>query len=385
MVWLLHLSLLFATQFQAPELARQTEKATEVVVLGTIHGAHRESKSWSLDALRETIRKIQPEVVLCEIPPDRWPAVLKRWQEAAVVEDERVQRFPEYTEVLLPLMDEMGFLVEPCAAWTAEMAAERKAAIQRFEGGGGQPPEDSEALQAYRAAIRWTSEWAAQLSMDAEDPLVLHSRLYDFRSKGERLPYEHWLNDRIGEGGWRNINQAHYSLLETALAKHAGKRILITFGAGHKYWFLERLRWRPDLNLMDPRPFLPGGERPRSKEEAVLEEVYAFNEAVWRCFYDAGHEFLRPALARIGRSMNPRDEFGFVNGLRPSPRGSTFWDQQWLGPVIAEQEEEGVWEVRFSILRAMQSANEARKVSATLVQDSTMTGGFRWNKIQWPR
>jgi len=36
----------------------------------------------------------------------------------------------------------------------------------------------------------------------------------------------------------------------------AGERILITFGAGHKYWFLEELRGRGDIRLVDVAPFL---------------------------------------------------------------------------------------------------------------------------------
>ena len=35
----------------------------------------------------------------------------------------------------------------------------------------------------------------------------------------------------------------------------AGKRILITFGASHKYWFLEKLRERDDIRLIDPLEF----------------------------------------------------------------------------------------------------------------------------------
>ena len=43
---------------------------------------------------------------------------------------------------------------------------------------------------------------------------------------------------------------------EGNLSDH-GRRILITFGAGHKYWFLEQLRQRSDVKLLDLRRYLP--------------------------------------------------------------------------------------------------------------------------------
>ena len=42
-----------------------------------------------------------------------------------------------------------------------------------------------------------------------------------------------------------------------AIRRHRGGRILITFGAGHKYWLLEQLRERDDVRLLDVREFLP--------------------------------------------------------------------------------------------------------------------------------
>ncbi len=350
-----------------------------------IHGSHRSSEKWGLDEVRETIRRIKPDVVLCEIPPQRWPGVAETWNESKTILDQRVKRFPEYTDVLLPLMDELHFEVEGCAAWTAEMAASRQRAIAAFEGTAGADPEDAEALQAYRDADAWVSEWALKQGPDGDDPMVIHSRAYDHVTKGTLLPYDHWLNERIGLGGWTNINQAHYQLIEAALRKHQGKRVLITFGAGHKYWFLEQLRWDQSVKLIDVRPFLPGGATPRTPEQKVIEEVYAMAESNWRCFYDDGNRFMRPAMARIDASMSPRDAMTFINGLRRGTRGSTFLDQEWIGPVTVLSREEGAYQVRFPVLRALQAADEAPRASAVLVVDDKMAGGFRWTEIDWPR
>lgn len=42
-----------------------------------------------------------------------------------------------------------------------------------------------------------------------------------------------------------------------ATRRHRGERIPVTFGGGHKYWLLERLRERGDIELLDLRGFLP--------------------------------------------------------------------------------------------------------------------------------
>ena len=67
-------------------------------------------------------------------------------------------------------------------------------------------------------------------------------------------PYNRLFNDDLGPGGWDNINAAHYALIEAYLNEHSGEgqRVLITFGAWHKYWLLDRLRARDDIVLLTP-------------------------------------------------------------------------------------------------------------------------------------
>ena len=45
--------------------------------------------------------------------------------------------------------------------------------------------------------------------------------------------------------------------VDRTIAEHPGKPILVTFGAGHKYWFLEKLKNREDVRLLDLGPYLP--------------------------------------------------------------------------------------------------------------------------------
>ena len=43
----------------------------EVLVLGMIHGGHRTSEAYGLPVIQEIVRRVDPDYVLCEIPPDR--------------------------------------------------------------------------------------------------------------------------------------------------------------------------------------------------------------------------------------------------------------------------------------------------------------------------
>lgn len=56
-----------------------------------------------------------------------------------------------------------------------------------------------------------------------------------------------------------NINEARYALIDRTIREHRGKRILVTFGGGHKYWFLDQLKTRSDVKLLDLREYIPGG------------------------------------------------------------------------------------------------------------------------------
>ena len=71
--------------------------------------------------------------------------------------------------------------------------------------------------------------------------------------------YDRYQNELIGPGGWTNINAAHWYLVERTVESNRGRRVLVTFGGGHKYWLLDRLLERTDVDLIDIRDFLPRG------------------------------------------------------------------------------------------------------------------------------
>lgn len=254
--------------YAIPEMPQQAMtvnedgSTTEVLVMGMIHNRHRNSQQWGLAEIRQTIFNIKPDIVCAEIPPAHWATAWPEFQATGTVTDERIVRFPEYVDVLLPLQATLGFTIEPCAAWTSEMASFRQA---RMEAWNSEDPYKS-ARQAYAQEM---AELAAAGGMDydaVDDPWVIHSAEYDQAVKAELSIYDRYQNEHIGPGGWSNINQAHFDLIQAVIERHPGKRILITFGAGHKYWFLEKLRQRPDVQLLDLRQYLPRSQKHQIKE-----------------------------------------------------------------------------------------------------------------------
>jgi hypothetical protein len=100
----------------------------------------------------------------------------------------------------------------------------------------------------------------------------MHGARYDQVVADGMRPYQQLFGDDLGPGGWDNINRAHIALIEQSLDRHvaapgSGKRILIMFGAWHKYHFLRALAARPDIRLRSLREFLvpPAGSHPDSQ------------------------------------------------------------------------------------------------------------------------
>lgn len=322
----------------------QPAPQTEVFVMGMIHSGHRTSGTWGLDQVRETIRNIDPDVICPEIPPANWPQTLATWREKHVVEDSRVKVFPEYVDVLLPLTDEMDFVVEPSAGWTAGMARARRERMKLFETSAA----DSLARAAYQRDEKWVADWLAAnpAPLADDDPFYIHSPAYDLRTKAELGPYEYHLNAVIGPpGGWTYINEAHFELIRQAIARHRGQRVLITFGAGHKYWFLEQLRKLGGVTISDLRPYLPGAaSRPltvrQAVEDAFLEGIAAFR------------------------------------AQREPLRGRPF-----CGAVEVVGHDADQWQLRTAVRRLGDQPVDAQWLSATLVR---RPGGFLWTSVTLP-
>ncbi|MEM7353455.1 MAG: hypothetical protein AAF657_21845 [Acidobacteriota bacterium] len=242
------------TSAAASEPGTQAEPLkNEVVVLGMIHGQHRESERYSTEVVRSLIRTIEPAVVLVEIPPDRLPTAMDEFRTTGEIAEPRVVRFPEYVDALFPLTREMDFEIVPTAAWTRPMADTRRAQLEAIS----QDPARAEDWAAYEEANR-QAEAAITAGGDDDDPRWIHTDAYDDAVEIGLSIYNRLFNDELGPGGWDNINAAHYAYIAKALDERQGQgqRILITYGSGHKGWFLRQLRQRDDIVLLDVAPFL---------------------------------------------------------------------------------------------------------------------------------
>ena len=233
-----------------PPAGYVTDK-NKVVMLGLIHSGHIESERYSLDVVEALIRKINPDYVLTEIPPDRLADAVKGFIETGEVIEPRVKVFPEYKDVLFPLSTEMDFKIIPTAGWSRGMADYRRAALGRIR-------DDDSRKADWEAYLAANAEANEKMAGRNDDPYFIHSDEYDAITKSNLSVYGQRFADDVGRGDWERINAAHYKLIEAALENHAGEgaTLLITFGAGHKYWFLEQLRQRDDINLVSPVEYL---------------------------------------------------------------------------------------------------------------------------------
>lgn len=219
----------------------------EVIVLGTVHGKHLTEKEFNLEVLTSLIKDINPDVILTEIPPDRFPQAMQEFLENDTITEARVSRFPEYVDVIFPLSKEMDFEIVPTAGWTQAMSDTRNEKLKAISQDSSRAKEWAELTQAGQK-----SDSLIKASGREYDPYWINSAAYDELVEIELSVYNRLFNEELGLGGWDNINEAHYGYISEALDqyKSQGIRILITYGAGHKGWFLRELKKRDDINLL---------------------------------------------------------------------------------------------------------------------------------------
>ena len=249
-VWLVIVAIAGCGQDSDRRRAEPTTAVTSVVLIGTIQDRHLTSERYPMALLRSVIQSAQPDVILAEIPPDRFEDAWIGYEAVGTVTEPRVSRFPEYEHVIFPLKSEMGFDIIPVAAWTRPMAEFRAGALNRI----ANDPRRREEWQTYAAAIDTMN---AALRDQHDDPVFIHSRAYDAIIKDGLTPYATLFAGDLGGGGWEAINMAHFTKVSAALDRFRGqgKTVVITFGAAHKYWFRRKLEQRPDVRLVDPAPY----------------------------------------------------------------------------------------------------------------------------------
>ena len=239
--------LLGLTGCSPQPVASPPEGATIVAVVGAIHGQHRRSEAYSLDILRQAIVKFDPDIVMVELPADRFAVASANFDQFGEVRESRADDFPELTDVVFPLRQQQGFTMIPVAAWTQDIAANRRTVEKRL----ATDPVRTEDWSEYRAA---NQRYGKAVAGRSDDPAFIHSSAYDAAIKSRQESYEHLFGDDLGAGGWNAINAAHLANINAALDSISGqeKRVLILFGAAHKYKIVEGLEAREDIFLADP-------------------------------------------------------------------------------------------------------------------------------------
>lgn len=359
---------------------------TRVIVLGTLHDGHLDSELWGLEQLRETIRRIDPDVVCVELADDNLLAALETWESGKVVEDERVLKFPEYVQVVLPLMDEMGFQIESGALWHEMLDSMRRGKIADFH----KLEQFAEQRVEYKAAKAWTKEWlAAQDQRAADDPFYIHSADFDLRAKARAGAYDYYLNEWIGRPtGWTYVHDEHYEKIMDSVRNHPGETVLVTFGANHIYWFHELLRWNPDIDFVDVRPFLPGGSvwQP-TPTELALEEFHAGVDClrvVWAHF--RGDTLY--AWQRIEQmlALSESNQAALLGKLKAGQglQLSEFLNGPWLGTPEVIAEGEGWWQIQVEVRRFGDRPEDATWLRARLERDAARPQRYAWTQLEVP-
>ncbi|QFT77482.1 hypothetical protein [Erythrobacter sp. THAF29] len=236
----------------APGEPGSSESLTKVTVIGAIHARHRDSRRYSLDVLREALRRAEPDIVLSELPPSQIEEARRSFAETGEVSVPRARAFPELSEAVFPLSQEMGFIVEGCAGWSRQLAdnrSQRLAMIENDRARAKQWAEHQAARAEYAKAVRGRSD----------DPRFIHTREYDAIVQRAQTPYQVYFDPDLGPGGWTRINRAHTDLIETALnsIRGQGTKALVIFGAWHKYMIERVLMLRGDVELLDARTLFP--------------------------------------------------------------------------------------------------------------------------------
>jgi hypothetical protein len=241
--------------------AERIEGATEVVVLGNLHGRHLVEDDFPMEELRAQLVRARPEVILAEIPPAIFEEVRALVAEGRETESESeseseaqtatesarawLRAFPELAHVVFPVAEELGARVIPVSGFTAAYARDLRAYRARLPHGLA---DRHHACAAAHVARRdddegLDPEWLASPS---------YARLHAWR---ERCEQTH-VGDAMGEAAPRRRDARHVALVVEAVRASTGRRVVVVFDARRR-WALERaLRDLPEVTLLDPRAFL---------------------------------------------------------------------------------------------------------------------------------
>jgi hypothetical protein len=221
---------------------------TRVAFVASIHDNHRSFPGFGFGVLEQILRATEPDVVLAEIPPERFGLAWSDYERVDSVEEVYVQRFPEMSKVVFPLKEELGYELHPVSGWSYEVMQEEQGVFKRISG----DPARREDWTAFRMANE-----RMVVAMDAQggqnNPVFMHSADYDSVLSDWGRTYDSLFADELGAASWQAQNQAHWQLIEARLdsLQGQGKSVAIVFSAGNRNYLLRQLRLRKDVKVVD--------------------------------------------------------------------------------------------------------------------------------------
>jgi hypothetical protein len=239
----------------------------QVVILGTLHGSHKTSTNYSLEALRQVIVAMKPAAILLEQPPETGgqPNVRngRATNPGASVESTVANLAADELDIQVIPYDREGrdefhqqthyFAREQAAIGRVHqwLAAQRRSAPDSIAVLADQLETQAEASQD-RISRRAGPEL---INSPAYDMIIVtkHTFLFGTRPKlllaaGERELAEEFLF--IGDE-WQERNQIMARHIREAACKYAGKRLVVLAGAEHRYILRELLAKAPEVELKE--------------------------------------------------------------------------------------------------------------------------------------
>ncbi len=218
----------------------------EVIILGTIHSQHLQDDTYSLQELNAILHNLNPHILLVELPISHFDDIFSEFKAEGKIVKNDTPHYPEYPLVILPYAIKKGIEVVPFSAWSKKMVVDRDNKLEEIKNNPKRKQDWNTFLEASELSYKMFRQENETL-----DPMWIHSDRFDELMEIRLSVFNRLFNAELKEGGWDNINNAHYQSIDKTLTNNEGKglRILIMIGAGHKGWMKRKLRERQDIEL----------------------------------------------------------------------------------------------------------------------------------------
>jgi len=337
-----------------------TEKHTQVLVVGTIHGGHTNNPNYSYQDFVNILGNYNPDVICVEIPPSYF----------------RKQSY--LTEMMLASI--YGFdnnlKVYPIDWWgDTDARAEQKEYMQTDDYKIKEQIVDS-LVNASAIMQNFDKKYGSLNQLWNENQMS-----YEFFNGKEYNDYIREMYsiaiDVYGDGCMNlyseKRNAKMIEMINEAISENKGKRIIVFTGAEHKYYFDIALSKRNDLTLVDFKEILP------LKETAFTNNISEFVEKnLARGYYDVSDDasidvMYRGALVPLIHGL----------GMDDDPNIIPFENLIETQSIIAEWEELNPQSVRLQFEKSWIKFLEKDYLKAIEISESIIDRLDEIEEMQW--